>query len=82
MTGWALTGQGIALKPVFEIADHLRSGALVPVAVETPPLATQLSCLTQHKRLRDPKIALFTDFMIARCKADMARATEGLALPA
>jgi DNA-binding transcriptional LysR family regulator len=82
LTDWALTGQGIVLKPVFEVADHLRSGALVPVATATPPLPTQLSCLSQHRRLRDPKIRLFVDFIIARMRTDLAAATGGLVLPA
>ena len=78
LTTWALDGRGIILKPVFEIADHLRSGALVPVVQATPPLPVQLSCLTQHRRLRDPKIRTFTDFIVARCRADLMRAVEGL----
>ena len=82
LTDWALTGQGIVLKPVFEVADHLRNGALIPVATATPPLPTQLSCLSQHRRLRDPKIRLFVDFIIARMRADLAAATEGLDLSA
>ena len=61
-----------------EIADHLKSGALVPVARATPPLPVQLSCLTQHRRLRDPKIRTFTDFIIARCRSDLAKTGEGL----
>lgn len=78
LTTWALDGRGVILKPIFEVADHLRSGALVPVARATPPLPVQLSCLTQHRRLRDPKIRHFTDFIIARCRADLVRASEGL----
>ncbi|MCX8508869.1 MAG: substrate binding domain-containing protein, partial [Rhodobacteraceae bacterium] len=78
LTTWALDGRGIILKPIFEIADHLKAGALVPVARATPPLPVQLSCLTQHRRLRDPKIRTFTDFIIARCRADLARTGEGL----
>ena len=69
LTAWALDGRGIVLKPAFEIADHLREGRLVPVAVANPPMPVQLSCLTQHRRLKDPKIRLFLDFMVARCKA-------------
>lgn len=30
LTDWALAGEGIVLKPVFEVAEHLRAGALVP----------------------------------------------------
>lgn len=81
LTGWALDGRGIVMKPVFEVAEHLRSGALVPVAQSTPPTATQLVCLTQHRRLRDPKIRLFTDFIVARVRAEMTNALEGLQLP-
>lgn len=77
LTTWALDGRGIILKPIFEIAEHLKSGALVPVANATPPLPVQLSCLTQHRRLRDPKIRTFTDFIIARCRTDLLRETEG-----
>ncbi len=72
LTQWALAGHGIVLKPMFEVADHLRAGTLVPVATATPPLSVQLSVLTQHRRLRDPKIRLFTDFMVARIKSDLA----------
>jgi DNA-binding transcriptional LysR family regulator len=82
LTTWALDGRGIILKPAFEIAEHLKSGALVPVAQATPPLAVQLSCLTQHRRLKDPKIRTFTDFIVARCRADLLRAMEGLEVPA
>lgn len=78
LTGWALTGQGIVMKPVFEVADHIRSGALVPVATATPPLPTRLSCVTQHRRLRDPKIRLFTDFFIDHIRSEMTREMAGL----
>ncbi len=78
LTGWALDGRGIVMKPIFEVADHLRAGRLVPVARATPPIAAQLTCLTQHRRLRDPKLRAFTDFIVARCRADLVRATEGL----
>lgn len=78
LTGWALDGHGIVLKPIFEVADHLRSGSLVPVATATPPLPTQLSALSQHRRLRDPKIRLFTDFMVARVRSDLQAQMVGL----
>jgi DNA-binding transcriptional LysR family regulator len=77
LTGWALDGRGIVMKPVFEVADHLRSGALVTVAQATPPVATQLSSLAQHRRLKDPKVKLFTDFMAAHVKDAVRRAVEG-----
>jgi len=72
LTGWALDGRGIVMKPLFEVAEHLATGALVPVATATPPLPTQLSVLTPHRRLKDPKVRLFTDFVIPRIRAEMA----------
>ena len=74
LTGWALDGRGIVLKPVFEVADHLREGRLVPVATATPPLPIQLSALSQHRRLKDPKVQLFTDYMAAQIRDDLRRA--------
>lgn len=74
LTGWALDGRGILLKPLFEVAEHLRSGALVPVATTTPPLPIQLSALSQHRRLKDPKVQLFTDYMATQIRDDLRKA--------
>ena len=78
LTGWALAGRGIILKPIFEVADHLHSGALVPVATCSPPLATQLCCLSPDRRLRDPKVKLFCDFMVMRVKDAVRLAVKPL----
>ncbi|HCQ67312.1 MAG TPA: LysR family transcriptional regulator [Rhodobacteraceae bacterium] len=69
LTDWALAGHGIAMKPVFEIAQHLRAGALVPVATDTPPEPIQMACLFTHRRRQDPKTRLFMEFMIDRISA-------------
>lgn len=66
LTGWALDGHGIILKPVFEVAEHLKSGALVPVVTDEPPVPIQLACLYMHRRRQDPKTRLFIDFMAER----------------
>ncbi len=66
LTGWALEGHGVILKPVFEVAEHLKSGALVPVAEAEPPVPIQLACLYMHRRRQDPKTRLFIDFMAER----------------
>lgn len=79
LTNWALDGRGIILKPLFEVADHLRDGALVPVATATPPLPTQLSALSQHRRLKDPKLRLFTDYLATHIRDALRVATAGLA---
>ncbi|MFT6772511.1 MAG: DNA-binding transcriptional LysR family regulator [Paracoccaceae bacterium] len=77
LTDWALTGHGIVNKPIFEVAEHLRAGRLVPVAEETPPAPVRLVCLYPHKRHQDAKIRLFIDFMTARCRAAMDGALAG-----
>lgn len=74
LTDWALAGQGIALKPVYEIADHLAAGRLVPVAEATPPEPVQMACLYTHRRHQDPKTRLFMDFMTARVGASVKAA--------
>ncbi|MFC3614307.1 LysR family transcriptional regulator [Lutimaribacter marinistellae] len=66
LTDWALSGQGIAMKPVFEVAEHLRDGRLVAVAQDTPPVPVQMACLYTHRRHQDPKARLFMDFMTDR----------------
>ena len=75
MTDWALAGAGIAMKPVFEVAEHLRSGALVPVCEATPPLPVQMACLYTHRRHQDPKARLFMEFMIARMDGALKEGT-------
>jgi DNA-binding transcriptional LysR family regulator len=78
LTGWALDGRGIVLKPIFEVAEYLRDGRLVPVATATPPLAIQLSCLFPDRRLKDPKISLFTEYMTGQIKDAIRSAMRGL----
>lgn len=76
LTDWALGGYGIAMKPVFEVADHLKSGRLVAVAKETPPEPIQMACLFTHRRGQDPKTRLFMEFVIERI-ADQIRSKAG-----
>jgi DNA-binding transcriptional LysR family regulator len=80
LTDWALAGQGIIMKPLFEVADHLRSGALMPVMTDTPPLPASLAILYPHRRLLAPKIKVFADFMFERCLSDLNHTLAGLTL--
>jgi DNA-binding transcriptional LysR family regulator len=66
LTNWALDGQGIILKSVFEISEHLASGRLVPVLLDEPPVPIQMGCLFMHRRRQDPKARVFIDFMVKR----------------
>lgn len=66
LTDWALAGSGIALKPIFEVAEHMNAGRLVEVAAQTPPEPIQMACLFTHRRKQDPKSRLFMEYVIER----------------
>jgi len=76
LTDWALAGAGIINKPRFELAGYLTSGALVEVLPEHPPESVALSCIYPHKRLQDPKVRLFIDFMAENIRARVAGMLE------
>ncbi|MEO9826354.1 MAG: LysR family transcriptional regulator [Paracoccaceae bacterium] len=81
LTEWALDGHGIAIKPIFEVVDHILGGRLVPVSLKTPPEPIQLACLFTHRRLQDPKTRLFMDFVIDRIASVVKEAEERAQLP-
>jgi DNA-binding transcriptional LysR family regulator len=64
LTEWALLGEGIALKPLWEVAHHLRMGRLEPVLPDYPPEPAVLAVLYPHRRLLPAKIKAFADFMV------------------
>lgn len=66
LTDWALAGHGVVMKPIFEVAEHVKVGRLVQVALQTPPEPIQMACLFTHRRLQDPKTRLFMEYVIAR----------------
>ncbi|MEZ5812750.1 MAG: LysR family transcriptional regulator [Rhizobiaceae bacterium] len=76
LTEWALAGYGIVNKPRFEIHGHIKSGRLVPMLTDYPPVPAQLACLYPHKKLQDPKVRLFIDFMAARCQKHIGEILE------
>jgi len=63
LTEWTLAGHGIANKPRFDVAHHLAAGRLVEVLPDTPPPPSLFGCLYPHRKLQDPKIRKFVDFM-------------------
>lgn len=67
LTHWALKGRGIVNKPRFEVAQYLSNNELVEVLPYTPPTASVFGCLYPHKKLQDPKIRYFVDFIIEKC---------------
>jgi LysR family transcriptional activator of dmlA len=75
LTDWALQGQGIIMKPLFEVSDYIKDGRLVPVLRQHPPVPIQMACLYSHRRKQDPKARLFIDFMVARMTKSMGEIT-------
>lgn len=67
LTDWALDGRGIVNKPRFDVAGYLREGKLIEILPETPPVPTIFGCLYPHRKLQDPKIRFFVDFILENC---------------
>ncbi len=68
LTEWALAGHGIVNKPRFDVADHIAAGRLVEILPTTPPVPSLFGCLYPHRKLQDPKIRHFVDFMAAQSR--------------
>ncbi len=81
LTDWALAGHGIAMKPIFEVAEHINAGRLVPVAEKTPPEPIQMACLFTHRKRQDPKTRLFMEFVINRISQAVRDSTLRVQLP-
>ncbi len=73
LTAWALAGQGIVLKPVFEVARHLASGVLVPVLRDHPPEPLTLGVLYPSRQLLPARIRMFADFLVEEARIHVAR---------
>lgn len=69
LTDWAVAGEGIVLKPRFEVAEHLASGALVPVLPDYAPVAVTLAILHAYKRMVPMKVRSFTDGLVDEIRA-------------
>ncbi|MVA95921.1 LysR family transcriptional regulator [Nitratireductor sp. CAU 1489] len=68
LTGWALAGHGIVMKPRFEVEPFLREHRLKTIMTDTPPIPVQLAAVYPHKKYQDPKVRLLLDFMAERCQ--------------
>lgn len=80
LTEWALGGQGIVLKPTWEIASHLRSGELRPVLLEYPPEPLTLAVIYPHRRFLSARVRVFADFMIEHGAKAIRTCLDGLEL--
>ena len=76
LTNWALVGCGIVNKTRYEVRTHLQNGELVEIAKSTPPSDLPFACIYPHKRLQDPKVRIFIDFMVRECKKAIEEQTR------
>ena len=76
LTEWTLQGQGIMLKPYWEVADHLREGRLQVVLPDFPPEPVSLVMLYPHRHLLPAKVRVFADFLIEKTRLLIPRPPE------
>jgi DNA-binding transcriptional LysR family regulator len=79
LTEWAILGQGIILKPAFEVAEHLRHGRLIQILPGFPPEPVTLAVVYPHRRLLPAKVKAFADFMVEEVARSVAEAARMLA---
>lgn len=76
LTEWALAGEGVTLKPYWEIAEPLRQGRLQVVLPDFPPDPVSLVMLYPHRNLLPAKVRAFADFLIERARPLIPRPAE------
>ena len=76
LTEWTLGGEGIMLKPYWEVADHLESGRLQVVLPQFPPEPVSLVMLYPHRHLLPAKVRVFADFLIEKSRLLIPRPPE------
>ena len=80
LTRWAVEGEGIVLKPTFEVADLLGEGRLVPVLPTCPPNPVTLAALYPTRRA-SPVSKAFVDALVEDARAYLARSLSVLGNP-
>lgn len=64
LTAWARMGQGIAMKPRFEVAEDLAAGRLIEVLPGCPPPPATLAVVYPHRNLLPLKVKAFVEFAV------------------
>ncbi|MGF1629755.1 MAG: LysR family transcriptional regulator [Kiloniellaceae bacterium] len=80
LTDWALAGQGIVLKPLWEVAGHIKAGRLLPLLLDFPPEPVSLSVLYPHRRLLPARVKAFSDFAVTRFAEEIVGSLKGMSL--
>ena len=72
ITDWALSGLGIMLKPTFEVAEYLKSGELVRVLPDYPPVPVTLGVLYPYRQNVPAKVRAFADMLVPDMRAHIS----------
>ena len=59
-----LMDRGIALAPIYAVADDIKSGALEMILSSFEPSPTAVYAIYQHNRHLAPKVRAFVDFLV------------------
>lgn len=70
LTDWAIAGEGIALKPLFEVAEHIHAGRLVALTLPVQPAT--LAVLYPYQRMVPAKVRLFSDMILDEARPYIA----------
>lgn len=73
LTDWALEGQGIVMKPLFEVARHIAEGRLVPVLKEFRPEPVSLAVLYPSRRMLTRRVRDLVDAIHDAAKAHVTQ---------
>ena len=63
---WALEGQGIVMKSVWDLTDEIEEGRLVPILTGYSPRDLAINALTPPHRMQPPKSRAFVEFLAKR----------------
>ncbi len=66
LNDWCLAGAGLAIKSMWEVAEHVREGRLVSLLKDWPPIGHAIYAIYPHSRLMPPRVRAFIDFLSKR----------------
>jgi len=61
---WAVAGHGIIMKSIWDIAEHLNSGALMPLLADRWPRDLSLNALMPARPQQPAKTRAFIDYLV------------------
>ena len=59
------------MKPLWEVAEHLRAGRLQSVLPDHPPESASLAVIYPHRQLLPARVKAFADFIIDLIRSDL-----------